>query len=499
MSDMRKNARPSARRSRKRVDEVTIGTHARSSQRASRRASHGGSMNASHVEFSNARASKRASRGYVNYVTPSTRSGESDAAYRRRSSRVGYAQGVQRKSKARSVVVVLAVLILAVLVAVGVGVFTYFKSSDSKLSLSDSAALEALAAQPQEGAYYTLFAAELGSAVASGGAETEAYVLARIDEASKLITLVGIPSNLSVYLSDGAYHPLYEAREVGGDAELIAKVAEFTGVGVSHYVRTDVAGITQLVNLFGDIEIELPEEVDDPDAGTLHLEAGVRQLDADAALTVLRADNLSGGITAREQTRMAFCLEMLRIALVSEGLDFAAVVADVAEGIQTDWTASQLLSLGKVLQPYDDLRFYSTFVPGYESDGSFVVYDAEWDDLMAKVDAGLDPATELVSSVDVDRAKVSVEVRNGGGVTGMGAKMGEILGACGYVVEGVGNTDDGATYPETLVIYSDDAHGQAAEAIVEDAGIGRVVHGGSYYQFETDVLVIVGQDWLPVE
>ena len=491
-----RNPRPSTRRKSQRYDGTTIGTHGRPTQRASHAR---GSMNASNVEFSNARRQRRAERGYVDRVIPVTHSGESDAAYRRRSARAGYAQGVQRKSRAKSAAVVLVVVLLAALVAVGVGVFTYFKASDAKLSLADSNAADALVAQPEEGAYFALFAAELGSATSNGGAHTDAYVLARIDEDAGLLTLVGVPSNLSVALSAGAYHPLYEARGIGGDAELISKVADFAGVGISHYVRTDAQGITRLMDIFGGVMLTLPEEVDDPDAGVLHLEAGERLLDARAALTVLRADNLSGGLVARENTRVAFCMEMLDTALSSEGLDFATVVAEVAECIQTDWTASQLLDLGEALRPFDSLTVYAAFMPGYVSNGAYVAYGSEWDDMMSNVEAGLDPAAEVEKVIDVDRSKVKVEVRNGGGVTGMGAKMGDILTECGYALEGVGNTDDGATYPETLVVYTDDVNAEAAEAIVEDAGIGRVVRNGGYYQFETDVLVIVGQDWLPVE
>ncbi|MBR5258917.1 MAG: LCP family protein [Eggerthellaceae bacterium] len=470
------------------------------SSRSVRSGRAGQQMNASHVEFSNTRKSRQASRGYVDYVQPMTLSGESDAAYRRRSGRVGYTQGVQRKSKVKSAAVVLLLLLLAALVAVGVGVFAYFKTSDSKLSLADSNAAQALVAEPDQGAYYALFAAELGTATSVGGAETDAYILARIDEEARLITMIGIPSSLSVHLSDGEYHPLYMARGLGGDAELITKIAEFAGVGISHYVRTDTAGIAKLIDLFGNVTITLPEEVDDPDAGTVHLEAGERQLNARSALTVLRADNLVGGATARENTRVAFCLELLRVALISEGIDFAGVVADVAESIQTDWSASQLLDLGKSLRPYETLSFYSALMPGYEASGGYVAYGGEWENMMANVEAGIDPLYKAEEVIDVDRSKVVVEIRNGGGVTGMGAKMGELLAAKGYVIDAIGNTDDGAMYPETLVVYSDPKNADAALAIVEDAGVGRAfLSDTGYYKFETDVLVIVGQDWLPVD
>ena len=66
----------------------------------------------------------------------------------------------------------------------------------------------------------------------------------------------------------------------------------------------------------------------------------------------------------------------------------------------------------------------------------------------------------------------------------------------GYAVEGVGNVDDGTAYPETLVIYRGEENELAAKAVVSDLSAGRVVNGGDFYSFNTDVLVIIGQDWI---
>lgn len=51
-------------------------------------------------------------------------------------------------------------------------------------------------------------------------------------------------------------------------------------------------------------------------------------------------------------------------------------------------------------------------------------------------------------------------------------------------------------YPETLVIYKDEAFEIAAKAIVSDLSAGRVVNGGDFYTFDTNVLVIIGTDWI---
>ena len=99
----------------------------------------------------------------------------------------------------------------------------------------------------------------------------------------------------------------------------------------------------------------------------------------------------------------------------------------------------------------------------------------------------------------LNTAAVSVEIRNGAASTGMAAKLSEALVAEGYKVEDVGNTDDGTIYPETLVIYKDEAYEGACKAILNEMGGGRIINGGDFYSFDTNVLVIIGRDWMPIE
>lgn len=459
-------------------------------------------MNASGLDLSSSRRKKKADRGFVSQITPTTSSGESDAQFSRRSSRGGFAKDVQRKSRVKSIVMMLAFVLLIAGVGIGVGVAVYFGSSDSKLALSESNAGDALVAPVEGEAYYALLAAELGSAVAEGGDNTDAYLLVRIDEANTALTFISIPSNLSVGLSDGSKGPLYSTRAIGGDAELIGAVAEFAGVDISHYARTNADGIKRMVELAGGVPMTLTEEVDDPRASTRYLMAGEQTLDGEAALAVLRASNFTDGLALQATHRIDFTLALAYQALSKEGLSFASELSSMADSVQTSWSASELMSLGEVMRPLDSVTLYKASVPGYEASGTsgtvFVDSTEKWKGMMASVDAGLDPNEASAAPVSVDRAAVTVEVRNGGGVTGAGAKMGEGLTAFGYVVEKVGNTDDGTTYPETLVVYKDGAYEAAAQAIVSDMSAGRVVNGGDFYTFETNILVVVGKDWVPV-
>ncbi len=51
---------------------------------------------------------------------------------------------------------------------------------------------------------------------------------------------------------------------------------------------------------------------------------------------------------------------------------------------------------------------------------------------------------------------------------------------------------------ETFVIYRDEAYEGAAKAVARAASGGRVFDGGDFYTFDTNVLVIIGKDWMPV-
>ena len=77
-------------------------------------------------------------------------------------------------------------------------------------------------------------------------------------------------------------------------------------------------------------------------------------------------------------------------------------------------------------------------------------------------------------------------------VTGAAA---EVLKAAGFDVGEVGNAEQ-QVYSETLVVYKDNGI-QQAQAVIDAIGIGRAVYASYYYEFEADVLVIIGSDYMP--
>lgn len=387
---------------------------------------------------------------------------------------------------------------VALVVAIAVGFFVFFHFSNAKIKLEPSNASEALVKADANKPYYVLCSAELGTATATGGIETDAYLLLRVDEQQRQLTMVAIPSNLDVWLIDGENHPLYDAHQVGGDAELVRAVGELAGVDIAHFVDTDAARMRSMVDAMGGVPLDVAAEVDDPRAGTVVIMAGDATLDGRQALVLLRAMNYSEPFEGAARNRMDFFLAFVTRALTANGIDFASLVGDIGDYVNTDYTSNELMDAADRMRPMDTVTVYECIVPGHTSwsSGKYVYNDEVWAAMCEALRAGEDPSLVTVHEQTVPSNGISVEVRNGSGSTGMATRMADILVADGFNVTKTGNSDDGTLYSETLVIHKDDATTTQAQTVQAAIDAGRVVEGGDFYNFEGDVLVIIGVDWM---
>lgn len=438
--------------------------------------------------------------GVVRQVAVSTSTAEPSSSAWRRSSRKTFAQMRQRRLSRRGAIVAVAVGAVALAVAVAVAFAVYFVTSDSKLALSSSNAAEALK-DPEPGQpYFALCAACLGTATDPDAPESDAYLLVRIDEAARQLTFVAVPSNVTVATEGDDAVPLYRVRADSGDAELVRRVGEIAQVDIAHFAYTNADGLAGMVDAEGGLPYELDAEVDDPRAGTLVMARGERTLTGEEALVFLRATNFPGGFQTASYHRVDFTLALASRALSAPGLDFAGLVGNLGSYASTDYTSSELIALGDALRPLEEATVYKAVMAGHTSanTGNYVYDDAAWEALMGAVKAGQDPNTATATGAAVNTSDVRVEVRNGTNATGMAHGVAELLEREGYKVGEVGNTYDGIVYPETLIIYKDEAFEPAARAVASLMQGGRVINGGDFYAFSDDVLVILGSDWMPV-
>ncbi|MEG0476661.1 MAG: LCP family protein [Raoultibacter sp.] len=488
-----------SRRVSRRVKSATVGTHV---SRPAQRPRHAApAAMPDQLDFSSRKRTARARRGEINQVVPNTASRESRKAYAHRVGQLDLTAKATRSAKRKGIVVGVILLVLLAAIVGLVVTFTYINSVSSKMALDDDAARSALVAPAAGKPYYTLLAAPFAQA-GSDDVQADMLMLARIDTAGKQVTLVSIPPNMETTLSDGEVRPIREAQGVGGDAEVIKTVASFAGVPISHYVKIDEAGLKSLVDALGGVSVAVPEEVDDPLAGSDYLAPGTQTLNGNQAFTFCRARNYLEGTQTREANQRLFMAALAEKLLAVNTTSLPAVVDTLSTCIKTDYSAADITGLIEGMRGLDAAAIYSAAVPGssyidVDKQRLFTTSATAWKTLMATVEAGGDPAQkQQVAPSTVDPKSFTITVRNGSDVTGLAAETAALLSGAGFQVSETGNAES-PVYTETLVVYKDPAKADAANAVVAALGSGRATDLSTFYTFSTDVLVMIGKDYAP--
>jgi LCP family protein required for cell wall assembly len=291
---MKRNDKRASEELSRQLNESQLGTHiVHNSERASN----------THVNFGNQRRQSKANRGVVTHVTPNTRSRESQASYARRRRTPDYVLADIRKRRRRRRAVTVAVVIIAALVVWLVSSFVFSSSVDNKIKINDSQVTSALTAPSSStDPYYVLVA---GESMEEGKRYQgpRMLVLVRVDPQNKQVTYITLPWNTQATLADGNEHPLSQAQEEGGDAELISTVSDLTGVSIAHFVKFQNTSLAALVDAIGGVSVDLPESVDDPNAGTIYLDAGEQTLNGAQAATAAMASNYSDPLTVQSKVQ----------------------------------------------------------------------------------------------------------------------------------------------------------------------------------------------------
>jgi anionic cell wall polymer biosynthesis LytR-Cps2A-Psr (LCP) family protein len=494
------------------MDKHTIGSHVRREPAHGKRAnSRKNKANAQFGANSNVQNASLSTLKSVSHTSTQTKNVNNLNSHKATNIRARHSSTIAEEaaSKAgRKRFIALGIAVVLVLaVACAVGVIAFNNSTNAKLGFDSNDVKDVLVEADASSPYYVLLSADAGyfesapvSYTSSNSSYT--YILVRVDEQSSTLSFMAIPANLQVRFNDYTYHPLYAAQQ-DGDAEVISLISQFAGVDISHFVKTTPEGISALVDELSGVAVTLPETADDPYAGNKVFDAGNLTVDGKSMLTLLRNNNFSGGVSAAQQFRVDSFLAISNAALGNSGISLATLVSSVSDYISTDLSTTQIVSIGEKFSNLDSVNIYTSSVAGYSTTDSsgtevFVTSDDAWATMLDNYLCGEDPNAQDAGISSVDASQTTVEVRNGAGITGAGAQMQSILAAAGFNVTGVGNTTDGATYPETLVVYTSSEYENQAKAVVAALGCGRTVNGGDYYSSSAQVIAIVGVDWSPV-
>jgi len=319
---------------------------------------------------------------------------------------------------------------------------------------------------------------------------TDSILVAAVDLENKCVQGISIPRDSRVQIPGRSGHDKINAAYVHGGAQLTAQtVADLLQVPVDYYAKTNIAGLKNLVDVLGGVEIDIEKNmryVDRRGGLYIDLKKGNRHLDGDKALQYVRFRHDRLGDISRIERQQKFLRAIARRITAPENwTKLPQAVDEIMKNVDTNMTARDLLTLAKLAGeiPKDGIRM--AVLPGVpETIARISYYVPSEDDIPAVV-------SEMLL---FQPPKPTVAVLNGSGVAGAAERLATVLRGAGYKVTKTGNAQR-LDYSESLVLASDPADVQTV-AIAEMLNCRpQPFDDSSPGDRDANVVVIVGRDY----
>lgn len=317
-----------------------------------------------------------------------------------------YKPEAKKKGRAGGIVLGVLMIVLIAVVIVGTCVFIFLQNINSNLrgSYSDEqmdSIQEKLipVTNVNEPFYVMLIGSDARADSDEMGARSDSNILVRIDPVNWVVTMVSIPRDTKITYN-GSTMKFNSAYSYGGAAGTIEAASELCGASISHFAEIDFDGVVTLVDTLGGVEVNVPQPINDPQAGWVTIDnAGLQTLDGAQALVFARSRHYYvDGDFSRSANQRALIEAIVKKVFSKPVGDLPGLVQQMSMCVSTDMDVSALYSLAmQYANSGKSMTIYSIMVPSTtaEIDGaSYVIANtSELAEIMAVVDAGGDPNT----------------------------------------------------------------------------------------------------------
>jgi LCP family protein required for cell wall assembly len=317
----------------------------------------------------------------------------------------------------------------------------------------------------------------------SSGRRSDTMILLHLSAGDDKATLVSLPRDSYVtippYTDDqGKHHAASHAKlnaayEFGGAALTVRTVQLATGLHIDHYVEVGFGGFVRMVDALGGVPVCSTTPLKDRKSG-LDIPAGITKLNGVEALKYVRARYVDPTADlGRMKRQQAFLGSVFRTALSTQTLlnplklnsFLTAALSSVTldRGLSRDdlvnlATATRGLSPSNVVFTTVPLSNVNYNVPGL---GSTVLWDrtkaaALFGALKKDHPVGgqsTHHATTSAAGVRVAPSHITVQVENGAGIAGLGARAANDLQQQGYAMAGPATNATVTGVTTTRILY----------------------------------------------
>ncbi|MEO8107711.1 MAG: LCP family protein [Actinomycetes bacterium] len=360
-------------------------------------------------------------------------------------------------------------------------------------------------------------ARELGTGTAdnsSTGQRSDTMMLLHISGDRKSATVVSLPRDSYVTIpahtdDSGKKQPasknkLNAAYALGGAPLLIETVKDETGLTIDNYVEVGFAGVVNMVDALGGVDVCVPSAVDDWRSG-LKLDAGKSHVDGLMGLAYVRARYIDAtadigrmerqqrfvGSMFQEATSAGVLLNPVKLnAFLGAALDSV----EVDEGMSRD----MLLDLAGEIEGLTprDIRFLTVPLSNVNLAtpvGSSVEWDAK---KAAAVFDSIENDAPLVKekkgpTVQIAPSDIDVQVLNGSDLEGLALSASTHLDRAGYTVAAAPGNDERSDVTATVIRFDPEwnTSSKTLRAAFPDATFEEVSGLGATFE------VVVGTDY----
>lgn len=208
------------------------------------------------------------------------------------------------------------------------------------------------------------------------GGRSDTMMMVSYDPDLKLIDIVSVPRDTYYQLpgkSPMKINAIFGMKgDNGGPAATAKAVSGVLGVPVDYYVSVDYKAVSEVVDIIGGVEVDIPRRMkyDDPyDKPALHIDLmpGKQVLDGDKAIQFLRwrkNNDGSGGAEGdlgRIERQQAFVKTAIKKAL---GLKLPLIIPTAFKYVKTDMPVTEMIKQGTSMIGLDMSKTRSYRIPG---------------------------------------------------------------------------------------------------------------------------------------
>lgn len=358
-------------------------------------------------------------QAYRAAYTPGTQGKGANGAYSRQAPASGqysrnnpqYSHAAKKMGKGKKIAIGVVCSLLVLILGAGTAAALYVnnlnntlggnKTEEEKMAIQDVLVPKKSFNEPF---YMMLIGSDARADSDEMGQRSDTNIVVRVDPTTCTVTMLSIPRDTMIDIDGYGRNKFNAAYNYGGAESTIREASQLLGVDISHYAEVNFEELIQLVDAVGGVEINVEEQINDPDAGPVIIEPGLQTLNGEAALVYARSRAYVDGDFTRTTHQRELIEALIQKVLSLPVTELPGVIEKAAQCVSTDMSVTDIIALATQFQDLGNLKMYSSMTPSaivpYLIDGvSFVVSDpTALAQMMELVEAGEDPTAIDASS-----------------------------------------------------------------------------------------------------